>query len=258
MAQQSHAAGWTSESPTPAQLKEFFAQVESGRITKGGFQSFLRGDRIVTAVPITEERAIAILGEAKVVTLGEVTQKWGKAPSETPSVPFSEEVLGQCAKANGAGDADWRLVYVLGLSLREQRAIRGADRAKQPCFWTNTWWLEKAEDSWAIKRVEAGYRLLNFQFQFTNLDWKEQGKAIAKLGRNYERAEEQAIVETILSVFMVTGERLLETIYHWGHSRVSVGCRVVVGDFHSDGLSVAYDWPDSRSFGIGVVLARKS
>lgn len=40
----SHAVGWVSDSPTPAQLKEFFAQIAAGRITKGGLQNFLRGD----------------------------------------------------------------------------------------------------------------------------------------------------------------------------------------------------------------------
>ena len=40
----SHAAtGWASDAPTPAQLKEFFAQIASGRITKDGLQAFLRG-----------------------------------------------------------------------------------------------------------------------------------------------------------------------------------------------------------------------
>ncbi len=40
----SHAAGWASDTPTPAQLKEFFAQMESGRITKDRLQEFLRGE----------------------------------------------------------------------------------------------------------------------------------------------------------------------------------------------------------------------
>jgi hypothetical protein len=39
---QSHAAGWPSAAPTAAQLKEFFAQIESGRITKRRLQVFLR------------------------------------------------------------------------------------------------------------------------------------------------------------------------------------------------------------------------
>jgi hypothetical protein len=40
----SRAAGWVSDSPTPAQLKELFAQIDSGRITKERLQIFLRGE----------------------------------------------------------------------------------------------------------------------------------------------------------------------------------------------------------------------
>ena len=36
----SYAADWA---PTPAQLKEFFAQIESGRITKSKLQALLAG-----------------------------------------------------------------------------------------------------------------------------------------------------------------------------------------------------------------------
>jgi len=39
----SHVNGWASDAPTPAQLKEFFAQIQSGRITKEILQGFLRG-----------------------------------------------------------------------------------------------------------------------------------------------------------------------------------------------------------------------
>ena len=39
----SHATRWASDSPTPAQLKEFFAQIESGKITGPNLQDFLRG-----------------------------------------------------------------------------------------------------------------------------------------------------------------------------------------------------------------------
>jgi len=34
---------WVSDAPTPAQLKEFFAQMERGKITKERLQAFLRG-----------------------------------------------------------------------------------------------------------------------------------------------------------------------------------------------------------------------
>ena len=41
----SHAAGWASDAPTPAQIKELFAQIDSGRVTKSRLQSFLRNDQ---------------------------------------------------------------------------------------------------------------------------------------------------------------------------------------------------------------------
>lgn len=48
----SHAADWDSELPTPAQLKELFAQIESGRITKDRLQKFLRGSVQSVAVEV--------------------------------------------------------------------------------------------------------------------------------------------------------------------------------------------------------------
>ena len=43
MTKLSQTAGWASDSPTPAQLKELFAQIGSGRITRDRLQGFLRG-----------------------------------------------------------------------------------------------------------------------------------------------------------------------------------------------------------------------
>lgn len=43
MPQKPHAAAWASDAPTPAQLAEFFRQVQAGRITGTSFQDFLRG-----------------------------------------------------------------------------------------------------------------------------------------------------------------------------------------------------------------------
>ena len=40
----SHVTGWALDAPTPAQLKELFAQIESGRVTRQSIQAFLRGE----------------------------------------------------------------------------------------------------------------------------------------------------------------------------------------------------------------------
>lgn len=53
--EKSHASDWDSQ-PTPAQMKEFYAQVEARRITKGNFQQFLRGNHpSTTTVEVAKE-----------------------------------------------------------------------------------------------------------------------------------------------------------------------------------------------------------
>ncbi|MEX1061791.1 MAG: hypothetical protein WEC39_01625 [Patescibacteria group bacterium] len=44
---ESHAAGWPSDGPTAAQLKEFFAQIEQRRITKDIMQDIILGNYTV-------------------------------------------------------------------------------------------------------------------------------------------------------------------------------------------------------------------
>ena len=56
----SHVAGWPSEAPSAAQLREFFAQIKSGRITNSKLQLFLRGDVRTTT---SYEPARALLGK---------------------------------------------------------------------------------------------------------------------------------------------------------------------------------------------------
>ena len=61
----SHVAGWASDAPSPAQLKEFFAQIESERITKNRLQQFLRGDEkkkiysVIIDYNLTTEQMVA-------------------------------------------------------------------------------------------------------------------------------------------------------------------------------------------------------
>ena len=221
--------------------------------------ALIRGEGAVEA-PITEaeKRVIAILGKNKVIGAAVTFQKWGLELAEVPNLLVSEEVLVQCARENEAGTADWRLVYVLGSSLRKQRDARGTNRKNQPCFYGNDWWLNKREDSWATQGVGADYRLLNFKLQFMYRKWQEQEDDIAALGSDFERAEEQAVAEACLSTFMVKGERLLQNTFHWGRSLDSSGSRVLVGRFVPDGFHVVDDyWPDNQGPAVGVVVARK-
>jgi hypothetical protein len=75
--EKSHVAGWDSESPTPTQLKEFFAQIDSHKITKKNLQNFLRRDTIFE----NEESTREILGE-DIIFPDEITQTRGLSYSK--------------------------------------------------------------------------------------------------------------------------------------------------------------------------------
>lgn len=215
------------------------------------------------AATFTEPKqlAVSILGAKNVFGIESVMRIWDNhtLPEIMSVVPFSEEVLRQCAEENKHG-ADWRLIWVNGLSLRQQEQIRGRNRKKQPCFdpdWT--WWLESAQDPWATQAVEPGYRLLDFNGRFASMTWQRQEDEIAKLGIDYERAEGQAVAEACLSIYMIGGkkERLLRDWYHWGRLLAAGGGHVGVGRFGSRGWGVGNFWRgvDSSS-GLRVVLSR--
>jgi len=258
----SHAAGWASDSPTPDQLKEFFAQIGDHRVTRDSLQAFLRGKTVVGDLLTEAERlAVEILGSDKVLGYRDVCRVQGaELPEVEPTIPFSEDVLRECANANAQG-ANWRLAYVAGHSLRQEREIMGWNREKQPCFdpdWT--WWLEKTQYSWANQPVEPGYRLLDFTKRFLSLRWQVQTDEIAKLGTNYERAEEQAVAEICFSNYLLSPsrERLMQNWYHWGRLQAARGRHVSVGRLGRYGFYVISYWDDAPDGRLGVVLARKS
>lgn len=85
--------------------------------------------------------------------------------------------------------------------------------------------------------------------------WQEQQAFLAK---NEETPTAQVMVYTIIGHFLATGERLFEKTYVRCSDVDSVGNRVVVGHFSSDGLSVSFYWDDRRYDDVGLASARKS
>lgn len=256
----SHATGWASDAPTPAQLKEFFAQIGSGKVTGVCLQAFLRGEarQSISSLTKSEQMAAEILGAGKVVGYQNATQVWNIDPPEIePVMTFSLETLEQCAEGNKKG-TDWRVVWIDGLSMCQQEKIRGRNREKRPCFNPDyTWFLEKQQDSWANQPVEAGYQLLDFAGRFGNMKWQVQEDEIGKLGSCFERAKEQVVAEAYFTIYMVSGakECLLEDWYHWGRLLTANSSHVFVGNFYGGGLRVCGCWDGDPS--LLVVLSRK-
>lgn len=258
----SHTAGWASDSPTPAQLKEFFGQIENGKITKQSLQAFLRGDFVASVAALTgaEQLALEILGEGKIVGYKDACRIWQvDQPEIEPTLLYTEEILRQAAERNQNGE-NWRLVYCTGLSLRDQLEVMGDNRKKQPCFDKDCkWWREVQQDEWANKPIEAGYRLLDFSCGFTSMNWAQQTDAITASGEQFARAEEQAVAEACFGFYLLNSkERLLQNRYHWGSLKTAGGYLVWVGYFDDDGFGVGGHWGDDVLDDLGVVRVWKS
>ena len=214
-----------------------------------------------TEMTKSESRAVEILGPGKVLGYRDVclVQKT-ELPKTEPTMSFSDGVLRECAKANAKG-ANWRLAYVTGRSLRQEREVMGWNQEKQPCFDPIlTWWLHKAQDPWATQAIKPGYRLLDFTMRFSSLGWQDQTIEIAKLGPNFERAEEQAVAEICFSNFLLSPnkERLTPNWYHWGRLQTADVYHVYVGGFGRGGFRVIGALWDDYSYDLlGVVVARK-
>ena len=163
-----------------------------------------------------------ILGGGKVVVAVDVATVWKSEVIIAP-VRYKESTLRQAAEENKFGQADWRLVFCLGNSLRYQREIRGTDTdpAKQPCFnKNNAWWKE---ENFAARQNQAGYYLIDFKGRWQDLTWHVQERELQSLGPQYERTDPAIFSEAILTicmigrenVCMIGRENVVENWYYW-------------------------------------------
>lgn len=202
--------------------------------------------------------------EIKIITSEQAAQLWNVFIPQNIQLHYSEQTIQECIEANQRGE-NWRLVYTLGLSLRQQRDIRGTDKENQPCFYNNDWWLDEEKQRcakknmayWAAQIAEPNYYLLDFNGRFGSKNWNQQEELITQLGPKFERAHETIIAEACFSTFLAANERLLEDWWHWGLLTDSAGYRVYVGSFDPDGLNVHRHWPDYSVSRLRVSVARK-
>ena len=241
---------------TPRELTAFFSKLAHD---EDQFSSVL--DSVLNRVGLTaaERLAVEILGEGKVIGYKDAFRVWQRdLPEVEPTLLYTEEILQQAAERNRSGE-NWRLVYCNGLSLRDQLEVRGDNRKKQPCFDKDyKWWRETAQDEWANKPIEAGYRLLDFSCGFTSMNWAKQKESITASGEQFARAEEQAVAEACFSNYLVNGkERLLQGRYHWGFPRTAFGRLVCVGGFDEHGFYVNNLWDGNVNGNLGAVRVWK-
>ena len=200
-----------------------------------------------TAAQATLEEALRILGDNKVVSAKQWAKAWDqKVPGDMP-IRYTTERLQQAVKENNGGKADWRLVYLGGLSLVRQRELRGADRGDLTKFdvdticWLdkeNEYWQTQGQDSyWAEQGFEAGYHLVNVKGIFGGeWNWHTKEDAISRL-EDKERCFEEVFSEIILTIGLVIGEEICRDWVHWGRS-VSRDGHLVYVYLYYDGVYV--------------------
>lgn len=209
---------------------------------------------------VSETLALEILGEGKVITARQATTAWNTELPNDLYISFTEADLQNAALDNASGKADFRLVRILGLwSLHELHARFGIDSKKQPCFYKDSkWWLGSGEDKWGKRKPIPDYYLLDFAGKWGAISWDDQEVQINASSVDFHRADECVLTEAVFTIFQLTGERLLETWYHWGPTRDSYGYRVIVGNFLASGLSVGSCDPSCDVGGrLRVVRSRK-
>jgi hypothetical protein len=164
-------------------------------------------------------------------------------------IPFSEAELEECKNTH-------LLVCGYPMTILDIRAKAPNKKPKKTFYsykdaWYNTQAFatnEKVGLRWYLIRKTA----VEDSFSKTFDDQKQL------LGANDAVPRACELVYAVVLYFMVTGERLFETVYVRCFDLASGGFRVVVGGFDSVGLDVVDGWGDGPDGGFGLSSARKS
>jgi hypothetical protein len=251
-----------------SRLQDFFRMVGDGTIDGQTFDYVLDniGDiRKRAGSTLTLARAIGILGADKVIQPS-ICAKWGLPETSLP-IRYREQTLREAAESNKKGETDFRLVYFPGdMSLISQREIRGLDSKKPPYFNSgNDWWLMNEEKACSEKQMTywpkisspAGFYLFDFKPRFASMNWQAQETEISKFGGQYERAPEDVFLFAVQSIYMLTGNNVTSTWWHWGKTGVSDGSRVSVEVCDDGKAIVCSDHPDFSDSALCVCVSWK-
>lgn len=210
-----------------------------------------------------------ILGKNKVFSADVVAKVWDKNKLQEKIIPFHAETLEWCVAENAAAKADWRLVYNLGQSMTEMFAKRGEGGKGQPCFHpTYNFYPALFQElnhmdkyyadvsPWIVKEIKADYRLIDFKPRFKRMLFDEQERCIRGLGEKFFRTSASVFAEAVMSIFLLSGERIAENWHHWAPEKhMWGGYHVAIGRFIPYGLVIK---PGYEGTGHGVVVSRES
>lgn len=241
----SHIAGWASDSPSPAQLKEFFAQIASRRITRRILQTFLRSGVVFP----NEELAREVLGD-DIIFPDEIAESRGLSYTKEQLQHFadtmpSEEVL----RWKGP---DYAIVAgsPKPMGLLKVRELEPELFSPQ----VNAWYDN--QDFAKYDRVMPGWLVFKKEpvRDSQGRSWDEQLKLVPDHLRVPNAAEFAWI---ITSYYEVRGKDLFKGLYMRTSSVDSAGHHVIFEPFSPDGLRVPRR-DEVRYTHVGLAVVRKS
>lgn len=239
-------------------------------VKSGVIPLFLTGTKGKSIAQPSIKTAKEILGKEKVFPADAVAKAWDMKKVHEKLIPFRVETLELCAAENAAAKADWRLVYDLGQAMTEMFLKRGEGGNGQPCFHPTYNLYPKLfyelnhmhpyyadRSPWIAEVRKSSYQLIDFKPKFKKMPFADQERCISGLGGKFFRTEAPVFAEAIMSVFMLSGERIAENWYHWAPEKhMWGGYHVAIGRFIPYGLLIMPGYEGSA--GHGVVVSRES
>lgn len=223
------------------QLELFFMCIKEGKIDFEEMKQFLENPKGNIINYPSYVRAINILGHDNVITVQRAYRLWDMPYSleeryTLDQIKYSEATLRKCAIENKRYQASWYLIYIIGITLPEQRKKLGIEPQFQPCFRSGyDWFLDEKESFWTDKKPTNGdYYLINFQdFGTHGLSYPEQLKKVEELGPGYDVIDPHIFAEAIISIRKNANESIAGLWTHRSSVLNSKNEYVCVGDFSS-------------------------
>jgi hypothetical protein len=168
---------------------------------------------------------------SSILTPTEASKFWGVKASKpaTENLRYNFRTMRFCSRRLFFND--WRIVYALPLSFREQLNILKKKKIKQKNLdiFEHLWWSRKDRESfWVDSKPEEGYYLIDIYPRFQSSNWHHQQEKVQSLGSKFDRADERVYTQLILTAANIYGLGYPQRISHWGHITTFGGFKINV------------------------------
>lgn len=219
--------------------------------TEPAFEENINKKAAVAKTILTLEECKTLLGPDKVISLEEAVNAWVKLTdrnivNKVPTIKYFRETIKKSRRENRykKHPADWHLIFIPALSLKEQIKAVGYGPSDNPCFYQPSRWCEQAIESyWARQVPESGYYLINMQPTYLGYQPSARTRLFStKVEPSLCQADPAIFTAAYLTRMLVKPEsRLLLApgFYHVGSTLSSDGRYIALGDYRDDnGLDV--------------------